>query len=228
MDIDKLQWLLNIVIEKYIKKWEPIWSKFLNSLKSIDYAPSTLRKYLNLLEKEGFLYQPYNSSGRLPTMKWLELYVDWMVDEETSDFSEVKFNFDSARNWMKFIVESLWNYIDWAAVGFIQDDEYYYLWINNLMKEKYSWEDFDYIKYLVDFIEHKKIITFLNRNQIQKNQVYYTFISDNDNVVSSIHTKINVNWFDWIVSILWPMRMNYEKNIWVLKKLLKSYNKACC
>jgi transcriptional regulator of heat shock response len=128
---------------------------------------------------------------------------------------------------MKFIVESLWDYIDWAAVGFIKDDEYYYLWINNLMKEKYSWEDFDYIKYLVDFIEHKKIVTFLNRNQIERDRVYYTFISDEENVVSSIHTKINVNWLDGIVSILWPMRMNYEKNIWVLKKLLKSYNKAC-
>jgi hypothetical protein len=30
-----------------------------------------------------------------------------MVSEENLDFSEIKFNFDSARNGMKFIVESL-------------------------------------------------------------------------------------------------------------------------
>jgi len=43
--------LLSVVIDNYISKGEPIGSKYLHSLDKIDYAPSTLRKYLNLLEK---------------------------------------------------------------------------------------------------------------------------------------------------------------------------------
>lgn len=69
MKEDKLKQLLSIVIENYIHKGDPIGSKFLHSLENTEYAPSTLRKYLNLLEKEGLLYQPYNSSGRIPTVK---------------------------------------------------------------------------------------------------------------------------------------------------------------
>lgn len=47
----KLLLLLDIVIEHYISKGDPIGSKFLHSLNDVQYAPSTLRKYLNVLEK---------------------------------------------------------------------------------------------------------------------------------------------------------------------------------
>ncbi|MBP6086000.1 hypothetical protein KA478_02210 [Patescibacteria group bacterium] len=65
----KLLGLLSIVIDTYINKGDPVGSKVLHSLELTDYAPSTLRKYLNILEKEGLVYQPYNSSGRLPTVE---------------------------------------------------------------------------------------------------------------------------------------------------------------
>jgi len=66
---DKLLQLLDVVIENYIDKGDPIGSKFLHTLDDVDYAPSTLRKYLNLLEQSGLVYQPYNSSGRIPTIE---------------------------------------------------------------------------------------------------------------------------------------------------------------
>ncbi len=50
----KLLALLDTVIETYLQKGEPVWSKFLNSLEAVDYAPSTLRKYLNILENQIF------------------------------------------------------------------------------------------------------------------------------------------------------------------------------
>jgi heat-inducible transcriptional repressor len=65
---DKLLALLDLVIDQYISSGDPVGSKSLNSMGSTEYAPSTLRKYLNLLEKAGFVYQPYNSSGRVPTV----------------------------------------------------------------------------------------------------------------------------------------------------------------
>lgn len=49
---DKLLSLLGVVIDNYINKGEPVGSKFLHTLDTMEYAPSTLRKYLNLLEKE--------------------------------------------------------------------------------------------------------------------------------------------------------------------------------
>jgi heat-inducible transcriptional repressor len=69
MKKDKLLALLDIVVENYIEKGGPVGSKYLHTLEEVKYAPSTLRKYLNLLEENGLVYQPYNSSGRVPTVE---------------------------------------------------------------------------------------------------------------------------------------------------------------
>jgi len=128
---DKLKELLGIVIEHYITKGEPIGSKFLHSLEDSEYAPSTLRKYLNLLEKEGLLYQPYHSAGRLPTAQGLSNYIDTILavsqDERHEEMDEVEFDLDYARNDLRSIVETLGEYMDGAVVGFLKEDEYYYL-----------------------------------------------------------------------------------------------------
>lgn len=58
----KLMGLLSIVIDTYIDKGDPVGSKVLHCMELTEYAPSTLRKQLNALEKEGLVYQPYNSS----------------------------------------------------------------------------------------------------------------------------------------------------------------------
>ena len=66
---EKLLALLDAVIDNYISKGEPVGSKFLHSLGDLEGAPSTLRKYLHVLEDQGMVYQPYNSSGRVPTIQ---------------------------------------------------------------------------------------------------------------------------------------------------------------
>ena len=61
---------------------------------------------------------------------------------------------------------------------------------------------------------------------MKKNQVYYTFIQSDEHVISVVYTKIQVNWYDSVVSILWPMRTDYKKNVQILKKFLQKYNQA--
>ena len=129
---EKLLALLDIVIDTYINKWEPVGSKFLNSLEEIDDAPSTLRKHLNQLEKQWMVYQPYNSSWRIPTVNWLKLYIEnYLQQMEDMQSLEV----DSARQNMKEMVEMLGSLVDWVIIGFLRNDEYYYLGVNNLLKE---------------------------------------------------------------------------------------------
>jgi heat-inducible transcriptional repressor len=96
---DTLLQILHVVIDHYITKGEPIGSKFLSNLEGaeMDYAPSTLRKYLHQLEESGMVYQPYNSSGRIPTVQGLSTYLDTflaeLTDPETEDESD-KFSFE--------------------------------------------------------------------------------------------------------------------------------------
>jgi len=229
MASNKLLDILTLVIDHYIGRWDPVWSKFLNSLESIDYAPSTLRKYLNMLEQEWLLYQPYNSAWRIPTPKWLSNYLEWLLDDY--DLWESWFEDDladmdikTARNDLRSVTELVWEWVDGAAVWFLREDEYYYLGINNLLKETFL-PDVETTRYLIKFIESKEIVTLLTKNLIQSWKVYYRFVESEEKVISIVYTKIDVNGFDAIVAVLWPSRVDHKRNIAILHKLIQANGK---
>ncbi len=225
MKDDKIRYLLDLVIENYIDKWEPIWSKFLYSLDETEYAPSTLRKYLNFLEKEWLLYQPYNSAWRIPTIKWLSNYIDDIMEDDY-EISDMTFDIKYARNWLRYLIETLWNSVDGTVVWFLKNDEYYFLWINNLLKSSISsGQDYETTKHIIRFVEDKKIIKFLSDKLIKKDELYYDFVENDDKTISVIYGKIEVSWYDGIISVIWPTRVDYKKNVSVLKNFFRLYNK---
>lgn len=208
--------LLDLVIEQYISSWDPVWSKSLNALGFVDYAPSTLRKYLNLLEKSGLVYQPYNSSGRVPTIDWFSKYIEnymmWGIEEQDIEV-------ESARKWLKYLVETLWWVADGVVVWFLRNDEYYYLWVNNILKENLI-DDFDVARYIINLIETKSLVKELDSRLLKKNKIYYTFIQDKKVIVSCIYAKIVVDEYEWMICIVWPTRVDYKRNVSLLNKVV--------
>ena len=196
----KLLALLDTVIECYLDKGEPVGSKFLNSLEVVDYAPSTLRKYLNILEKQGMVYQPYNSSGRIPTLQWLSAYLDSTLAQKPDDIDL---------------------HLDGVVVGFIRNDEYYYLGINNLLRDDMI-DEYSATRTIIRFIEEKKIVAFIDKKILKQREVYYTFVNDQDTLISCVYVKISLDGYDMVLSIVGPLRVNYKKNITILKKVLES------
>lgn len=212
----KLLALLDIVIDQYINNGDPVGSKLLNSLENIEYAPSTLRKYLNVLENEGLLYQPYNSSGRVPTVDGLAIYLDsYLAIQEEKESQEVK----SARKDLRQLVEDLGNIADGVVVGFLRNDEYYYLGINNLLKDTMK-NEYESTRYIVKFIEERRIMQVLDSKMLKKNKVYYTFLEEKkDVIISCIYAKINIEDYEWVISIIGPARVNYKHNLQILQKI---------
>lgn len=214
----KLLALLDTVIDCYLDKGEPVGSKFLNSLEAVDYAPSTLRKYLNALEKQGMVYQPYNSSGRIPTLQWLSAYLDSRLSERPDD---VDLPLNDARKGLKSLVEALGEVSDGVVVGFIRNDEYYYLGINNLLRDDMV-DEYSATRTIVRFIEEKKVVAFIDKKILKNQEVYYTFVNDADTLISCVYVKVNLEGYDAVLSIVGPLRVNYKKNISILKKVLES------
>ncbi len=215
----KLLALLDVVIDTYITKGEPIGSKFLHSQWELEYAPSTLRKYLNILEQQGMVYQPYNSSGRIPTVQGLTLYIEhFLAQQEQETLNEIV----GARDNMKHLVETLWAIADGVVVWFLRNDEYYYLGINNLLRDDLI-DQYQTTRSIISFIEEKKLVKFLDGKMFKKNQIYYTFIEDHDIMISCLYVKIQIEWYDGVVSIIWPTRVNYKQNAAIMKKLLASF-----
>lgn len=218
---DKLLSLLNVVIDNYINKGEPVGSKFLHSLGDTVYAPSTLRKYLNILEKSGMVFQPYNSSWRIPTVQWLSTYIEGYLavqnDEKNSEVVDIRKN-------IKFLVEKIGNLTDGVVVGFVRNDEYYYLGINNLLRDDLV-DEYQATKNIIRFIEERRVVKFIDSKILKKNQIYYTFIDDQKTMISCLYVKIAVQEYDCVISIIGPTRVDYKKNVGILRKLLQSLHK---
>jgi len=214
----KLLALLDVVIDNYINKGEPVGSKFLHSLGDSEYAPSTLRKYLNQLEKAGMVYQPYNSSGRIPTVQWLTAYIqNYLVVQEDEKQEEVV----KVRSGLKQLVESIGNLADGVVVGFVRNDEYYYLGINNLLRDDMQ-DEYQATKSIIRFIEEKRVVKFIDSKILKKNQIYYTFIEDQNTVISCLYAKITIEEYDCMLCIIGPTRVNYKKNLAILQKIVQS------
>lgn len=219
MDFDpKLLALLDVVIDNYLNKGEPVGSKFLHSLGDSVYAPSTLRKYLNVLEKAGMVYQPYNSSGRIPTVQGLSLYIEsYLVQQQEEQQEEIH----HARKGLSYLVETLWAIVDGVVVGFIRNDEYYYLGINNLLRDDLM-DQYQDTKQIIRFIEEKRVVKFIDSKILKKNQIYFSFIEDKDTTISCLYSKIPVQDYDAVICVIWPTRVNYKQNVALLRKLLQS------
>jgi heat-inducible transcriptional repressor len=77
--------ILASVVEEYTQTAIPVGSQVLATKYHFDVSTATLRNDMTVLEKEGYLYQPHISAGRIPTDKGYRYFVESiMPDKELS------------------------------------------------------------------------------------------------------------------------------------------------
>jgi len=69
------QKVLKYVVREYIEHQEAVPSKLICNKYLPDCSSATIRIDLNKLEKENYIYQPYTSAGRIPTIKGYREYL---------------------------------------------------------------------------------------------------------------------------------------------------------
>ena len=72
--------ILKSVIETYLETGEPAGSETILKKIGIDLSSSSIRSILANLQKEGLLYAPHVSAGRLPTDKGMRFFVDGLLE----------------------------------------------------------------------------------------------------------------------------------------------------
>jgi len=78
---DRQGLLLASIIENFVKTAEPVSSKLLEKSGFFGLSSATIRAEMNDLEDSGFLAHIYTSSGRVPTDRAYRYYVDNVVPE---------------------------------------------------------------------------------------------------------------------------------------------------
>lgn len=75
---DRQSQLLTNLVERYITKAEPISSGSLADRLKVSSA--TVRNDLAMLEKQGYIYQPHTSAGRVPTIAGYQYYLEHALE----------------------------------------------------------------------------------------------------------------------------------------------------
>ena len=87
---ERLNKILSAVIEEYTSSAVPVGSKVITEKYHMDMSPATVRNQMAELEKDGYLYQPHTSAGRIPTDKGYRYFVEKIMPKKELSLTEQK------------------------------------------------------------------------------------------------------------------------------------------
>lgn len=85
---NRQQEILKAIIQEYQKTGQPVASQILVERYGFDLSPATIRTEMLALDKKGMLVQPYHSAGRVPTTKAYRLFVNELLKDERFDLED--------------------------------------------------------------------------------------------------------------------------------------------
>lgn len=103
LDSRKLK-ILQAIIKNYLETGEPVGSRTISKYTDLNLSSATIRNEMADLEELGFIFQPYTSSGRIPSDKGYRLYVDNMMVEREIQLKEKEKEIDDMK---EFLVEKV-------------------------------------------------------------------------------------------------------------------------
>ena len=77
---DRSKQIFKSVVETYLKTGSPSGSETILKKGGIELSSSSIRLILANLQKQGLLFAPHTSAGRLPTDKGMRLFVDGLLE----------------------------------------------------------------------------------------------------------------------------------------------------
>ena len=82
MDLDERKAaILRAVVEEYVETAEPVGSQRVAGSRKLGVSSATVRNDMTVLEREGYITQPYTSAGRIPTDLGYRYFVDHFTSE---------------------------------------------------------------------------------------------------------------------------------------------------
>ncbi len=232
---ERLQKILSFIIEEYTTSAVPVGSKALAEKYIKDLSPATIRNDMAELEKEGYLYQPHTSAGRIPTDKGYRYFVSEIMPAQELSLSEQKKmqaellklkaqNVRLSRSTAK-LLSSLSGSL--AVTGI--EKEFYDFGIKELLDnpEFREIDEFCKVAEALDYID-ENIDTLLQKIKVGETKIFIgkenpiKGISNCSMIVSPYETTGGEK---GLLAIIGPKRMKYAKNkslMEYMKKILSS------
>lgn len=237
MSEERRKKVLQEIINRFIETGEPVGSKTLIVSYKFSVSPATIRNDMMELEKQGLIFQPHISAGRVPTDKGYRLFVDEMADFELARKEAIKalqnitreYKVEKLRQHLFDAVQILARATNQASFATTPDNPHtFFLGMSNMLRQPEFSQDAIHASEVFEVLE--KGNNFVNTlNSLDVDESIKTFIGE-ENIIKEIQscsiivTKYEKDGLEGFLGILGPKRMNYPFNIVLLeeiKKLLK-------
>lgn len=222
---DRKSALLSAIINDHVATGNAVSSKLIVDNHNFSLSPATIRNEMASLEKEGYIYQPHTSAGRIPTEKgWKEYIEHYLTDVELPD--KQKEEIDSAFKEkglavnvaIKRVAKHLAEFSKQAVfVGFSKDD-FYYTGLSNLFEHP-EFESIDLIRHITAVVDHMDDVIKELFDEVTDN-ISVMLGSDNPFGAECSSIIMSYQMSDkerGVFGILGPMRMDYENNLALIK-----------
>lgn len=227
--------ILTSVVEEYTETAIPVGSKILVEKYGFQISSATMRNDMGKLEKEGYLYQPHISAGRIPTDKGYRYFVEKiMPDQELSKAEQKKMQVEimklkAQKNRMTRTTAKLLAHLSGSLAITGAKEEFYDFGMHELL-ENPEFKDADEFCKIVEVLEYidENVDTILKKVKVGETKIFIgkenpiKKISNCAMIVSPYKSRTGKK---ELLAIIGPKRMKYAKNKSIMdymKKILSS------
>jgi len=212
--------ILRTIINEHIKTGQPVGSSALAEKYNLGVSPATVRNEMAGLEEDGFIRQPHTSAGRVPTEKAYKLFVGRLENKKLNFEEEAILKAslagkdqDACKQTAKTVSAISQAAVFWA----FHKRDLYYTGISNLLSQP-EFKEHNLIYDISAIIDRMDEIIERNFENIDSG-VHVMIGADNpfSKFCSSVVAKFRIGKNESLFGILGPMRMNYEKNLGLVK-----------
>lgn len=225
--------ILDKLIRGYIDSAEPVSSEFLEKKYHFGICPATIRNEMQKLTDGGLLFQPHTSSGRVPTDKGYRFFVDGLSEKEISETEEI-FKID------EILKKGGGDVLKWAdnLTKFLAEESSSFVLLNLLKRDFILKEGWEEILEEPEFEEKSLVSDFIRfLGNFEKNIVHLDIDAEIKIYIGKENPFSKINNFsmiltkcyfseenEGIISLVGPKRMNYDRNINLMKSF-KNYGR---
>jgi len=231
MELDKRKsQLFNTIVSEYIKTAEPVGSKPLALKGKLKVSSATIRNEMAELEKQGLVFQPHTSAGRIPTEDGWQYYLDNFLKKtsiSTGDKKKIekfigKLKKSEFEILIKEMAKDIAEMVDGAVVVALSPNHVYYTGISNIFKQPEFFHP-DMVLNMSQIIDHLDSVMENIFDKVSEPTILVGKDNPFGHDTGVILTKYSLDNEEGVFGILGPVRMDYQRNYSIINFLTDSF-----
>ncbi len=233
MKLDRRLEVLKAIVQHFVETAEPVGSNTILVSYKFQVSPATIRNDMASLEKEGLIYQPHTSSGRVPTDLGYRLFVEELNDNQEEVNKEAKMAIALGQKELQMhkvkqkihdLVSLLAHVTNVASFATVPDNpRTFYIGLSNIIRQPEFVADMSRASQVIEVFEQgDRFVNILKGLNIDES---IKFFIGKENLIPEIQsctlmvTTIQYMGHTSIIGLLAPTRTNYAFNRAVLEQI---------